>query len=659
MNSAKAKKVIMVGIDGADPVFMKSLLDAGKLPNFKRVLEMGVTTEDMSMMGALPTITPPNWASLATGAWPGTHGITCFWNHTLGNPLDQMDYGFNSQLCKAEFIWDAYARAGKKCIVFYYPTAWPPTNSNTIYVDGSRIYPNMAAYCDYEKIYQCKEGDFPIKEILHEANTSGRDCIVEGEITSKKFEVEDIGEVHRSESKIVTNRYDGELAVQAPSVDVVITPIKPAEGWKKAPDGAKEVVLPVNSGMARRYGLIIAEDGHTYNKLQIYTNKQAEEPIGEARVGEWSQFIYDTYTIDGNRVPVAYRIKVISLAPDGSEMEVEYSQALNLKYDKYFYPKEIGPELYKKVGPMHYPSNCPRTEKSKNLMMLESHQEMYKWCADALHYLMDNKEWDLVYCHMHAIDFANHYYINDTLPENSPDHEFYRDLLVKYYEMTDDFIGSMLKRLDGDTTLVITSDHAGVAKNPNCEEPLLGDPAGINVGVMQELGYTKLKEVNGKLEIDWDNTTAISQRSSYIYVNLKGRDPHGIVDPQDYDKLVKKIIDDLYSYRDPKTGMRVVSFALNRDDMQVVGLGGPNCGDIFYILEPDFTRVHGTGLSNHTINGYSLKCLFMMAGAGVKKGEIIKRKVRIVDIVPTICYLQGAPMPRDVEGGVIYQALEE
>ena len=53
-----------------------------------------------------------------------------------------------------------------------------------------------------------------------------------------------------------------------------------------------------------------------------------------------------------------------------------------------------------------------------------------------------------------------------------------------------------------------------------------------------------------------------------------------------------------------------------------------------------------------------MKALFMMVGAGVKQGETIKRKVRMVDVVPTICHLAGAPMPEDAEGGVIYQALE-
>jgi hypothetical protein len=91
--------------------------------------------------------------------------------------------------------------------------------------------------------------------------------------------------------------------------------------------------------------------------------------------------------------------------------------------------------------------------------------------------------------------------------------------------------------------------------------------------------------------------------------------------------------------------------------MELAGLGGKHCGDIFFILEPEFTRCHGNGLSNHTLLGYSMKSFFALGGAGVKKGKTIKRRVRSQDIVPTLCHLAGAKMPHDVEGGVIYQAL--
>ena len=66
---------------------------------------------------------------------------------------------------------------------------------------------------------------------------------------------------------------------------------------------------------------------------------------------------------------------------------------------------------------------------------------------------------------------------------------------------------------------------------------------------------------------------------------------------------------------------------------------------------------HGNFPSPCTNEGYSMKNLCIMAGGAIKPGEVLKRPVRLVDVVPTICHICGAPMPRDVEGGVIYQAL--
>ena len=48
-----------------------------------------------------------------------------------------------------------------------------------------------------------------------------------------------------------------------------------------------------------------------------------------------------------------------------------------------------------------------------------------------------------------------------------------------------------------------------------------------------------------------------------------------------------------------------------------------------------------------------------MFGGAFKEGEVMARPVRLVDVVPTICHICGASMPKNVEGGVIYQALKE
>ena len=77
--SKKTNKVLVLGIDGLDPRLTKRYLDEGKMPNTQKFIERGSAREDLVMLGGHPTVTPPMWTTLATGTYPITHGITCFW----------------------------------------------------------------------------------------------------------------------------------------------------------------------------------------------------------------------------------------------------------------------------------------------------------------------------------------------------------------------------------------------------------------------------------------------------------------------------------------------------------------------------------------------------------------------------------------------------
>jgi arylsulfatase A-like enzyme len=51
--------------------------------------------------------------------------------------------------------------------------------------------------------------------------------------------------------------------------------------------------------------------------------------------------------------------------------------------------------------------------------------------------------------------------------------------------------------------------------------------------------------------------------------------------------------------------------------------------------------------------------LLSFSGPGIKKGQRLERTCHLVDIVPTICYLMGLPLPAQAEGGVIYQVFKD
>ena len=185
----------------------------------------------------------------------------------------------------------------------------------------------------------------------------------------------------------------------------------------------------------------------------------------------------------------------------------------------------------------------------------------------------------------------------------------------------------------------------------------------VNVRVMQELGYTNLKhdaEGNELPEIDWETTKAVAVRECNIYINLKGRDPHGIVDPKDKYELEEQIMTDLYGYRDKKTGHRVIALALRNKDAVLLGYGGPECGDICYWIAEGYNVDHADGLS--TTYGdceTSLSPIFVAAGPGIKKGYKTDRFIRQIDVTPTIAALMNVPFPAQCEGAPVYQIFDQ
>ena len=679
------KRVMMIGLDAADPVQVRRLMDTGKMPNLKRLLEEeGVANPSLAMIGALPSVTPPNWCSIATGCWPRTHGVTCYNNNTLGQSLTLEEVNWTSANVNADYIWEQFDKEGKRSIVLSYCGAWPPRegrSENSVIIDGSGVVPFLRCSLDYQKVVTMEEGDFPMEYTPHTVKSDNTDCIIMGDQyeemqkQSMKTEagdripwampegvlaypagIEDLDSAHHNE--------DHQEAYKPTKADKLRTPLKEPRNWKfDLPEGAKEATVLLAKSTVRRYAVITASDGVHYDTVTIYKNKKSEKPLGTVTgIGNWSEFIYDVYIKDDVERNVAYKINLCDLAEDGSKAIVYFSYATDLDNDDYFYPREVGKKLYDKDEPMiQFASvDVPGNHKENNKLIFNTYaKEGCEWFANAAHWLFkEYPDWDLFYVHIHSIDNFEHWFINETAPERNPEeHQYYQDLIDAVYTENDKFIGEMMKYLDGDTSIIVTSDHGQCPKSAG-DEYEIGSIGGTSTKVMSELGYTvTYRDENGKLQIDWSKTRAVAKRSSYIYVNLKGRDPEGIVEPEDYHQLVLDIISDLYNYRN-KDGKRVIAHAFTRDEMEYLGMGGIHCGDILYQLVPTFNNEHANVVSTVHHEGWSMQNLCVMGGAGFKHGEFIDRPVRITDIVPTICHLTNTGMPGSVEGGVIYQALE-
>lgn len=174
--------------------------------------------------------------------------------------------------------------------------------------------------------------------------------------------------------------------------------------------------------------------------------------------------------------------------------------------------------------------------------------------------------------------------------------------------------------------------------------------------IRAQAAFVLKKDANGKemREIDWEKTRAVATRGGHIWINLKGRNATGIVEPADKYALEAEIISALYNYR--QDGKRVIAMCMRNKDAALVGMSGPECGDIIYWLEEGFNRIHGDALP--TQRGYadtSVSPIFIAAGKGLKQGVKAERVIRQADFAPTVAALLGVRMPAQNEGGPLTQ----
>lgn len=673
-------KLIVLGIDGMEPKTAKRLMEAGRMPNLKKFHDAGSCREDMRMLGIMPTITPPGWTSLATGAYPGTHGITCYWRQSPDS-LDAVVYNMDSRNCKAEQIWNVTAEADMKTLVWHWPgSSWPPSSDspNLSVVDGTQPGSvNMGvAQMDWEKICVASPKIEGVTYAPRVEKPLGAGCImtdiddmVVGDNDDEMMELW-WGDTARQGGEIRTyccDLNDTEIMIGAKvAYDIVNSHVADASGWTvDLPEGAKEFTILTSDGFTRRPCLLLKNTEGVYDSVAVYKNKKAAEPIVVVKNDEQMVGAVDDVTKKDETKPCYRTYKLLECAPDGTMVRMWISNALDITNEMLWHPKDLYAEIVNNVGYVPPVSLIGgEDEELVERIFIPSWDVYNKWQADCLNYLIEHNGYTAVFSHLHNVDNAGHqfWHMGKTLePWNYTDEKFYQSQIERVYEATDAYFGEFTHLLDEGWNVLIVSDHGLVVGEE--VPPILGEYGGVNTAVMEELGYTVMKKDengNSTREIDWEKTRAIQVRSNYIYINLEGRDKTGIVDPADKYDLETQIINDLYNYRDHKTGKRIVGIAMRNKDAVIIGAYGPEAGDIFFSIEEGFNRLHGDSLT--TADGYfntTVSPIFVAAGPGIKKGFITERELRQVEVAPTVAALLGLRYPHQCEGSPMLQIFDE
>lgn len=675
---ALTDKVFIVGLDAMDPRLTRKYVDMGIMPNVKKVIERGAQRHDLVLLGAMPTVTPPQWTTLATGAYPMTHNCTGFFRQ--GGDINLLQLNFDSRNCTAEQLWNVTAEAGYKTLVWHWPgSAWPPSsdNPNLHVVDGtSPGSVNMStAQFDSEFLAIASPKTAVLTWRSAASSTSEVPCV----ITGLEEEVDNVnkgglagltGGSHPKEgwaSYVIDPLKDGQGDYINIPVDASLSPLTDADDkWLNAPKDAKEFVILSSKGLIRRPCLILKNAEGKYDTVAMYKSKKSAEPIVTMKTMEYVRDVIDEGIKNEKTVTCNRDMRILELAEDGSYIKMWISAPMDVSVNKMWHPQSLHQDVLDNIG--YPPPTSTLGGGSKQLITDCMHacwDHTLDWQSATLNYLIENKGYQVIFSHFHSPDLQKHMFIREMVtarPEQGTTPADYQKFMQDVYTQIDRYVGEFVHLLDEGWTLIITSDHAQVC--PTYGVRGLGD-TGCNIQIMEELGFTTMKkDENGNdlREIDWSKTKAVANREMYIYLNLKGRSDHGIVDPADQFQLEEEIITALYGYKDKVSGQRIVAVALRRQDAVLLGLGGeyPQCGDIVYAMAQGYEHDHDDSLStSHGECDTYAGPIFIAAGKGIKEGYETNRVIRQVDVAPTVAVLLGVRFPRECEGAPVYQIFSE
>ena len=320
---------------------------------------------------------------------------------------------------------------------------------------------------------------------------------------------------------------------------------------------------------------------------------------------------------------------------------------------RFTFPEELGEEVRRVVG--DYMVDVPdyRTD-DKDRVLRDIHEMTRRRFALARH-LRDTRPWDFFMLVEMGPDRLHHAFWR-FYDHGHPDYEPgnpYEEQFRAYYRYLDGEVGALLEGVGDDTAVLVVSDHGAQAMDGGIQ---------INEWLIRE-GYLALRERPqeqtpfGRLEVDWPNTRVWADGGYYsrIFLNVRGREPEGTVDPAGYEALRDELIQRLEALGDEEG--RPIGTRVHRPQDLYREVNGVAPDLIAYfgnlrwrsIGSVGDGRVHvrendtGPDDANHAKHGIAV-----FAGPGMP--ESVPEGAHLVDVAPTLLRALGAEVPADMYG---------
>jgi predicted AlkP superfamily phosphohydrolase/phosphomutase len=404
-----------------------------------------------------------------------------------------------------------------------------------------------------------------------------------------------------------------------------------------------------------------------------------------------SAALWDRLSVSGKRVGIV-NVPFTWPAPQVNGFAIAGLDASE-REDGMTYPQELLARLRGRFGSLALDHSFPLDHGGQ--LDLELVRRVCQQRVNVIEYLLAETPVDLLFVVFMSADHIHHL--------AWPDWELRgrESYVAEVYRILDASLGRLLEIAGGGNTLLV-SDHGGgalhgvvnlnawLAENgyltyargmQGLHSGRLGHelfrmrtrlPRGVRYSVKQRLPGLRewAYRFRGYSAIDWSRTRAFSYGIfGNLVINLRGREQEGIVDPTDYDGLRDELAVEVLKLRTPG-GEPIVAAVHRREDL----FEGPQLEKIpdLVVEFRDYAWLGRGNLTGRTPtiwdkitigrNTSAVYCgshrpegIFVLSGPAAHRGASLVAGIE--DVAPTVLYLLDEPIPGELEGRLVKDAI--
>ncbi|MEO6809854.1 MAG: alkaline phosphatase family protein [Isosphaeraceae bacterium] len=329
--------------------------------------------------------------------------------------------------------------------------------------------------------------------------------------------------------------------------------------------------------------------------------------------------------------------------------------------DAFTHPAEATLEINDLVG--HYPVDVTGFRTNDKGRLLKDIHVMTRKHFQVVRHFLKRDDWDHFQFVEIGLDRLHHGFwkYHDPLHVLHEPDSPYGEVIRDYYRILDDEVGSLLELLTEDTTILVASDHGARRLDGGfCVNEWL-----IREGLLVLNHYPETITPFARLDVNWDRTLAWSEGGYYarLFLNVKGREPRGLIEPADYERVRSEVKARLEATVDPE-GHPLGTLVFRPEEVYretrnvapdlIVHFGALAWRSIGGVGYPTIhVQENDTGPDdcNHAQHG-----AFILAGSGVPAaGEV--EGAHLLDVAPTLLELGGYDVPGSMRGRSLVSGL--